>query len=82
MPKTAVYEYYRAVFGKLDVWLSRQLSAVLPVAESAGKQRLPHQHFWLCILASDTSHHATPLLGRDCVHIVQYHPAGVSSRVG
>jgi hypothetical protein len=67
MPEAAMNKDYRPVLGKNKVRLSRQAFVVKQIAEALCVQASPDDHFRLCILPPDASHHSASHITRNDV---------------
>lgn len=79
MPETPVHEYHRAIPAQHYIRTTRQARMIQPIAETACKEVLPHQHFRFGVLAMYCRHTAMPLL---FCHLVHNPSVVVTAKVG
>ena len=61
VPKAPVNKNHSLIFGKYDIWFSRQPDIVLTIPKALRKKKLPHHFFGLCVFAANPGHIVTSL---------------------
>ena len=56
VPEAAVDEDHLSTARKDQVWFTRQILPVEPIAIAGSIQEPPHEHLWLGVSAADASH--------------------------